>query len=140
MLFIDIDEYLFCPSENFTISSQRKYIRKILNRVYSKGYEEVRIDVHPYVSKYNSIDRLKACFQESYDIFEHKNTKIDTTGLLKTIQSMHNCFKGNSTYQMWPKSIDIKQKCPFHYNHWSCDGGKSGGRQLGCYCKVSFEW
>ena len=33
--------------------------------------------------------------------------------------------------------------CPFHYNHWSCDGMKGGGRdheRAGrCRCKVSFD-
>ena len=33
--------------------------------------------------------------------------------------------------------------CPFHYNHWSCDGMKGGGRDHAkanrCRCKVAFD-
>jgi hypothetical protein len=33
--------------------------------------------------------------------------------------------------------------CPFHYNHWSCDGMKGGGRDheksARCRCKVAFD-
>ena len=33
--------------------------------------------------------------------------------------------------------------CPFHYNHWSCDGMKGGGRDhekaTRCRCKVAFD-
>lgn len=32
--------------------------------------------------------------------------------------------------------------CPFHYNHWSCDGMKGGGRDFTkrrCRCKVAFD-
>lgn len=32
--------------------------------------------------------------------------------------------------------------CPFHYNHWSCDGMKGGGRDFTkyrCRCKVGFD-
>lgn len=33
--------------------------------------------------------------------------------------------------------------CPFHYNHWSCDGMSGGGRDhekaARCRCKVAFD-
>ena len=63
----------------------------------------------------------------------------------KSLKEMLNCWSSFSANDNFPKSADFAGVCPFHYNHWSCDGGKGGGRDLGashiprCRCKVSFD-
>ena len=52
------------------------------------------------------------------------------------LAQMHACFSNSSTVQTWQKSMDLGQRCPFHYNHWSCDGGRAAGRQIFCRCRV----
>ena len=42
------------------------------------------------------------------------------------------------------RRVDMGRICPFHYNHWSCDGMRNGGRDYGrdtprCRCKVAFD-
>jgi hypothetical protein len=135
ILFVDIDEYLFCPSKAESIAEQVKHISSIIDKLLKHNKEELRVDVHPYAaakSASGSIQDLELCFKNGY---LKKGAKSSLY-----LHQMHTCFSGLSTYQMWPKSLDFKRRCPFHYNHWSCDGGRGGGRQLGCYCRVSFEW
>jgi len=58
---------------------------------------------------------------------------------------MFACWSSASSFDNFPKSADFASVCPFHYNHWSCEGGKNGGRDHAsrpiprCRCKVSFE-
>lgn len=67
---------------------------------------------------------------------------------------MFSCWSNASTYDDFPKSSDFAGMryeksnlfydgwlscnvsdnvgvCPFHYNHWSCDGMRGGGRDWG---------
>ena len=62
----------------------------------------------------------------------------------KDAAAMFACWSSASSYDNFPKSGDFAGKCPFHYNHWSCDGMRNGGRDWGnniprCRCKVAFD-
>ncbi len=55
---------------------------------------------------------------------------------------MMSCWSSASGYDNFPKSSDFGSVCPFHYNHWSCDGMRNGGRDYvatRCRCKVAFD-
>jgi hypothetical protein len=127
IFFVDIDEFLYCPGVkgNSTYAAQKIHINRVFNMLRNRGIDELRVDVHPYAASVDSagISETESCFQRAQDV-----------------HAMHSCMSGHSTYQMWPKSLDFRQRCPFHYNHWSCDGGRGGGRQYGCFCRVSREW
>ena len=61
-----------------------------------------------------------------------------------TVVDYLKCWSSASAYDNFPKSGDLAGKCPFHYNHWSCDGMRNGGRDWGsitprCRCKVAFD-
>ena len=46
--------------------------------------------------------------------------------ILHSAGEMFACWSFLSSYDMFPKSSDFAGKCPFHYNHWSCDGLRFG--------------
>ena len=148
ILFVDIDEFLFCPKQIASIDAQRAHIKQILNKLYDvEKIAELRVDVHPYSAARDTFTQIENCFRNATmhveGISMHRTPTQQLSNdpaLFKRLTALHRCFSGKSTSQMWPKSFDFRRKCPFHYNHWSCDGGKAGGRQLGCYCKVSLEW
>ena len=59
MMFVDIDEFLFCPKEQ-PHGFQRMHVKKILNNLYDKDkIDELRIDVHPYAAINESFTKLK---------------------------------------------------------------------------------
>ena len=148
MMFVDIDEFLFCPKEAASINAQRAHIKKVLNKLHDVDkIDELRVDVHPYSAINETFNTIHKCFHSAIELetartpIHDSSTKISNdAGTYVRLTAMHRCFSSVSTSQMWPKSFDFRRKCPFHYNHWSCDGGKAAGRQLGCHCKVSLEW
>lgn len=48
MLFLDADEFFFCPQQNSSIKNQSEYQQYLLNRFVSKGIEEMRYSRLPY--------------------------------------------------------------------------------------------
>lgn len=113
ILFVDIDEYLFCPAKNVSRDGQSRHIYEILDKELTKNKEEMRIDVHPYSASQDisgSVNSIASCFKDGF-----AEKEINS---LSYLRKMHDCFSGKSTYQMWPKSLDFRRRCPFHYNHW----------------------
>ena len=101
------------------------------------GIEEIRIDTHPYKAKApDTIESVKECLMQGHqEAIANPSTGIDVRG----IKRMHSCYTNISTFQTWSKSADLGRRCPFHYNHWSCDGGVMGGRQIFCRCRVGVK-
>jgi hypothetical protein len=56
---------------------------------------------------------------------------------LRSVALMIRCWSTATSFDNFPKSMDFAGTCPFHYNHWSCDGGKGAGRNSQCRCRVS---
>jgi len=77
------------------------------------------------------VDYTESTEKCMYDAF----LKKDTSEIMR-------CWSSASAYDGFPKSADFGGVCPFHYNHWSCDGMRNGGRDYvstRCRCKVSFD-
>jgi len=82
------------------------------------------------VAEYSSF--AQECMKEGYE-------NRDALAIL-------SCWSSATAYDNFYKSADMAGVCPFHYNHWSCDGMRGGGRDWGdhattprCRCKVGFE-
>ena len=147
LLYVDIDELMLCPQGNASLSQQLHFARDIMDTFSAQGIQEMRFVRLPYsgrapedatlhwdkakpdtVADYT--DYVQRCMQKGYD-------ERDTLAILK-------CWSSATAYDNFYKSADMGGVCPFHYNHWSCDGMRGGGRDWGhniprCRCKVGFE-
>lgn len=130
ILYVDTDEFLYCPSVHNSYAAQSQHQLSTLHKLADTGVDEIRIDTYPYdVSSSlpaSSVSYLNDCLK-----------KAASAGTKGGYSPYHTCFSGRSTYPTWMKSADLGRRCPFHYNHWSCDGGKGGGRNPLCRCRVS---
>jgi len=130
VLYVDTDEFLYCPAEKNSYAAQSAHQLATLHRLADEGIDEIRLDTYPYDTSSSlgagaDISALQKCLQAA-------------AAKAKTLYSgYHACFSSRSTYPTWMKSADLGRRCPFHYNHWSCDGGKGGGRNPLCRCRVS---
>jgi hypothetical protein len=164
ILFADADEMLVCQGERPTAARLRETFLESLSAMQGAGFEEVRIDVHPVRAHApDTILSLKQCLQTAYHRYEieiglsslsattdrippqggfdRSDSETAIVELSNTTRSFHRCFSNVTTAQAWPKSVEMGNRCPFHYNHWSCDGGKLGGRQPNCRCRVAtYPW
>jgi hypothetical protein len=142
ILFLDADELFYCPQASKDVGSQRKYQQRIMGEYSSLGVEEMRFVRIPYSglcppgvrpenrSKTDFTNHTSTCMQQAYES--------------RQLIDMFKCWSSGSAYDNFPKSGDFASKCPFHYNHWSCDGGRAGGRDAWghakkCRCKVSLD-
>ena len=148
MLYIDADELFYCPQAGQNIQHQRQYQQKLMSGFYDQGIEEMRFVRLPYSGKvptgrtgFNASDETgresRAAFTaNTQDCMEEAFKKRSVAGIL-------SCWSTASAYDNFPKSADLGRICPFHYNHWSCDGMRNGGRDYGkgprCRCKVAFD-
>lgn len=144
MLFADADEFFFCPqpSAASSVSAQRGYQTSLLDRFMAQGIEEMRFIRLPYAGIADPDINNTAEYRATVDLTlktqicmeKHYNESGNVVDMLK-------CWSSASTYDDFPKSADLAGVCPFHYNHWSCDGGRGGGRDWGktCRCKVAFD-
>lgn len=143
VLFVDTDEFLFCPSVPNSYAAQGDHQLQTLHKLADEGVDEIRLDTYPYDTSSSlpssDIAALHACLKRAAAA-----SARGVTGAAAAADSkrgpywrMHQCFSSRSTYPTWMKSADLGRRCPFHYNHWSCDGGKGGGRNLQCRCRVS---
>ena len=78
------------------------------------------------------------------DLTDFGNTCMHRGYTDRDVPSMFECWSEASSFDNFQKSADFAGVCPFHYNHWSCDGGRNGGRDAGvraprCRCKVGFD-
>lgn len=153
ILYIDTDEFFYCPQASKSISAQRHYQHHTLGTFSSLGIEEMRFVRIPYSGiapvgfintpenrsstdfTYSTLD----CMMKAYF-----NTTSPGAPGDHNINNFFQCWSSASSYDNFPKSGDYAGKCPFHYNHWSCDGMRNGGRDWGdktprCRCKVAFD-
>ena len=80
----------------------------------------------------------------STDLTEHVSKCMQTAYADRNVPAMCSCWSDASSFDNFMKSSDFAGVCPFHYNHWSCDGGRNGGRDSGtraprCRCRVAFD-
>ena len=154
MLFIDADEFMYCPNiisgtsfDNVsTLAALKERVNRELWNIKSWGVDEIRVDTHPHTGPAGStVESIHQCLMAGYHVaMQGKGSlahdvnvaRMDST-TTSGIRAMHACFSNISTIQTWSKSMDFGQRCPFHYNHWSCDGGKGAGRQTFCRCRCS---
>jgi hypothetical protein len=134
------DNKLVVSAATLTLSpqQQREAINNVLRRLSLAGIEEVRVDTHPYkAAAPDTVESLAGCLKTGYDKTIASSSSQDSAASLKGLIAMHSCFTNQSSLQTWAKSADLGRRCPFHYNHWSCDGGRAGGRMLNCRCRVA---
>lgn len=145
VFFVDADEFLLCPQAAGSFALQREYQQHIMGTFSSQGIEEMRFVRIPY----------SGLAPPGFENTVEKRANTDFTNMTqncmlaayannKDEMAMFKCWSSASSYDNFPKSADFASVCPFHYNHWSCDGMKNGGRDLGknaprCRCKVAFD-
>jgi len=144
VFYIDADEFFFCPQASESIAQQRQYQQQQMGLFASQGIEEMRFVRIPYsgmapVNFDNTQEK-----RDATDFTNHtQNCMIEGYAALSEAK-MFACWSSLSAYDNFPKSADFAGVCPFHYNHWSCDGMRNGGRDYGnniprCRCKVAFD-
>lgn len=146
ILFVDADEFFYCPQAATTIFQQRIYQKEVLGDFVRLGVEEMRFVRIPYSgfiseSLFNASSPSRQPLHDSF-FNNHTQRCMQAAYMQSDLQAMFRCWSSASSFDAFPKSADLASKCPFHYNHWSCDGGKGGGRDHGtprCRCKVSFD-
>ena len=144
VLYIDTDEIFYCPQSVANIDSQRRYQQKIMRHFTSQGVEEMRFVRLPYSGMaIKDFNGTKEQLKEA-DFTENTEKCMSSAYETKNIATMFKCWSSASAYDNFPKSADFGGVCPFHYNHWSCDGMRNGGRDAGnniprCRCKVAFD-
>jgi hypothetical protein len=107
-------------------NQQRQYQQKLISRFSSLGIEEMRFVRIPYSglapSEFNN-----TLHNRSNTDFTDQTMNCMTKGYeSRNIAKMLSCWSSASSFDNFPKSADFASVCPFHYNHWSCDGGKAG--------------
>ena len=126
------------------LRAQRRYQQRLFTGYIAQGVEEMRVSRLPYSglapSGFDSTNRSQIeqndftmrtadCMQRAYDN--------------RSVGGMLGCWSRAGSYDDFMKSADMAGACPFHYNHWSCDGGRGGGRDgpraPRCRCKVSLD-
>jgi hypothetical protein len=117
----------------------------IMDDLVSRGVQEERVVVLPYRARMNeretiSIQSISDCMERAYEAAGKSSSR--SGGTAADLRGLFSCWSNACAYIDLPKSADIGGVCPFHYNHWSCDGMRGGGRQFkmvtSCQCKVDF--
>lgn len=139
VLYVDTDEFLFCPSVQRSYRAQAEHQHAVLQQLHDEGIDEIRLDTYPYDTHGSAdIPALSACLRRAAAATKATNA-LQSPHTYDSYAFYHQCFSSRSTFPTWMKSADLGRRCPFHYNHWGCDGGKGGGRQMNCRCRVSIE-
>lgn len=149
MLFLDIDELMLCPQANKSITAQRHFQRSIMDSFVLQGIQEMRFVRLPYGARppvgKSEVFLSKHADNDTVNDFTLDVQKCMRIGFeARDPIAMLSCWSSATAYDNFYKSGDLAGVCPFHYNHWSCDGMKGGGRDWGrdiprCRCKVGFD-
>eukprot|EP01036_Dinobryon_divergens_P032366 gene32366-41935_t len=160
IVYLDADELFFCPQSSDNADKQRSYQQQIMavgyhteiavvhiQRYFSqefkvKGIEEMRFVRIPYSGMppagfVNSLHN-----RSTTDFTNNTSNCMNEAFKSRSLARMVRCWSSATSFDNFPKSGDFAGVCPFHYNHWSCDGMKGGGRDWTknrCRCKVSFD-
>lgn len=142
LLFIDTDEIFFCPQAGNVIHEQRRLHQHLHDEFVARGLEEMRYVRIPY-SGMAPVGFINTQQNRSNTDFTHNTGQCMIEAFnQRCLTCMTKCWSTGTSYDNFPKSADLAGTCPFHYNHWSCDGMKGGGRdwtKVRCRCKVGFD-
>jgi hypothetical protein len=97
----------------------------------------------PYAGLAPSDFNNTALSRATIDLTNSTNLCMKRAYETRNVVDMFSCWSNASSYDDFSKSSDFAGICPFHYNHWSCDGMRGGGRDNGCKmcrCKVAFDF
>jgi hypothetical protein len=142
LLFVDADELLYCPQAGGSISAQRDYHRQIHNEFQGRGIEEMRYVRLPYSGMAPPGFMNNQTMRSKTDFTNHTGHCMIDAFEQRCVSCLARCWSSATSFDNFPKSADLASMCPFHYNHWSCDGMKGGGRDFTkyrCRCKVGFD-
>eukprot|EP00601_Ochromonadales_sp_CCMP2298_P002646 CAMPEP_0173181470 /NCGR_PEP_ID=MMETSP1141-20130122/7298_1 /TAXON_ID=483371 /ORGANISM="non described non described, Strain CCMP2298" /LENGTH=273 /DNA_ID=CAMNT_0014104453 /DNA_START=172 /DNA_END=993 /DNA_ORIENTATION=+ len=144
LLYIDADEVLFCPQARAveSVAAQGRFQHRLMGLFASRGVEEMRFVRIPYSGRSTPDYRHSEETRSKVDFTNHTGECMNSALRSGSLLHMAGCWSSASTYDNFPKSADLASVCPFHYNHWSCDGMRGGGRDSGkvrCRCKVAFD-
>ena len=107
---------------------QRLYQQRVMSEFASMGVEEMRFVRLPYNGRappgFN--DTVKS--RSDTDFTNNTQHCMIAAHARRSMRDMFACWSSASAFDNFPKSADFAGVCPFHYNHWSCEGGKNGGR------------
>jgi hypothetical protein len=145
VFFVDADEFFLCPQGGlYSMAQQRDFQQHLMGMFSSQGVEEMRFVRIPYSGLappgfVNTVEN-----RAKVDFTNHSEHCMLAAFEKRDEAAMFKCWSSASAYDNFPKSADFASVCPFHYNHWSCDGMKNGGRDLSktakrCRCKVAFD-
>jgi hypothetical protein len=142
LLFIDTDELLFCPHYVRSASEQAEHHLQLMDKFRFTGVDEMRFVRLPYSGLWPS--ELNILNRSTTDLTNHTSVCMINAYEKKDIVQMLECWSNALSFDNFPKSADLRAVCPFHYNHWSCEGMRNGGRDAGkdiprCRCKVAFD-
>ena len=142
LLYVDTDEFFFCPQAGQNTTVQSEYQHALMRRFIQLGIEEMRFVRLPYAG-YIRPDLFAARNYTDAQLANHTNRCMDEAFRAgRDPVELFSCWSTASAYDDFPKSADLASRCPFHYNHWSCDGLRGGGRDHTanrCRCKVAFD-
>ncbi len=148
ILYVDADELLFCPEAKQSVKAQKHHQMQLMHKFSAQGIQELRFSRITYSARVP--DDYKLLLNKE-NVITRKNSDFlnFTTECMKnafdkvSLKNMLQCWSDLSTLDFWYKSADLGGVCPFHYNHFSCDGQRNGGRhavvEFRCRCKVGFE-
>ena len=144
-----------------SLDQQKQFQQRLMGTFSSQGIEEMRFVRIPYSgvapagfnntrenrSKTDFTNHTQNCMLEAFSRLGWGTNGVSSFTLSQSLAvetAMFKCWSSASAYDNFPKSADLASVCPFHYNHWSCDGMKNGGRDLSknaqrCRCKVAFD-
>lgn len=132
-----------CPEAGRGLAAQRAFQQSAMDALVAGGVQEERFAVLVYAAKgpsgeigavgAPSLASIAACMTSAFE------------GAGDDLRPLLRCWSDACVYFSMDKSADLGSVCPFRYNHWSCDGGRGGGRARGryakaqCACRVGFS-
>jgi hypothetical protein len=128
LLYVDSDELLFCPSASAGVRAQAFRQRKLMDSFSSLGIEEMRFVRLPYAVKAPLGFGDDHYNRTQVDLTMHGQECMNAAYKERSLSGMMSCWSSATAFDNFHKSSDFAGVCPFHYNHWSCDGMLRGGR------------
>lgn len=141
------------------LQRQRRFQQTLMTKYRTLGVEEMRLVRLPYAGlitppelqlhsnqsaalgktskQIDLTNRTEQCMSAAYS----KSNFDSLESVLNTAGEMFACWSSLSNYDKFPKSSDLYGKCPFHYNHWSCDGmllGESHCSDCSLLCYIMY--
>jgi hypothetical protein len=127
---LDADEFFFCPQAAESLKMQRDYQQRLHHEFIARGIEEMRYVRIPFsgLAPLGFVNSPQN--RSSADFTNHTGHCMIDAYQKRDLYELFKCWSKGSSYDNFAKSSDMAGVCPFHYNHWSCDGMKGGGRDF----------